>query len=416
MPTITVWLETITPLFLGGAEVRGKVPDHQPPPRPELRVPSLRGALRYWYRALLGGLLAPQENFLEELHKQEAILFGGAADEKRGIGQSAFSLQIKHPTIEDKYILTYQRENHLPGKNYLYWSMEKTKQEGVDVTARKFIQSGVPFEVVIRSRFVQEERICDEMLASLWLLVRLGGVGSRSRRGAGNIKVLSISGDVSPIVQKLPFSVQADTPKKLAAELHNGIAAIFDHFNKKKFTEPSDIGMQLDVLHPDLCQIYVLDKSFENADEALNAIGLIFQKFRNRRKPDINTVWNSIENHVPLAQPVQRAAFGLPIQFFYKHSGDKATLQTENYERRASPIWFKIERLSNGKYAVVITWFKSAFLPQNEQLKLVHKKKGYQGDIPENHLIALFLTGSDKDKLTLKDNGIQALPVWGETL
>lgn len=417
MATITVRIETITPLFLGGAVTRGKVPEHQPPPNPELRTPSIRGALRYWYRALMGALLVPQNNFLEELLRNETVLFGGAADEKRGIGQSTLSLHIKNPIIEDKYIQTYQRENHLPGKNYLYWSMEKTKQEGVEVTARKFVQSGFPIELVIRNRLDQDEQQRDELFASLWLVARLGGIGSRSRRGAGNLQICSISADAPEIVSKLPFAVQAATPQQLAVELKNGIAALFEHFKKTNFKILPDDARKYDVLHPNLCRIFVLDKSYESADEALNAIGGLFQKFRNRRKPDINTVWNSIDNRVHLTQPVQRAAFGLPIQFFYKHSGDKATLQTENYERRASPLSLKIERLSDKKhYAVVITWFQSDFLPDKEQLKLVHKKNKYLGDAPDDALISLFLAGSDKDKLTLRDNEIKVIPVWGGTL
>jgi CRISPR-associated protein Cmr1 len=45
--TLAVTLETVTPLFLGGADPRGA---------PELRPPPFRGAMRYWLRAALGGL------------------------------------------------------------------------------------------------------------------------------------------------------------------------------------------------------------------------------------------------------------------------------------------------------------------------------------------------------------------------
>lgn len=41
-------LEIVTPLFLGGANPRGA---------PELRAASVRGVLRFWLRALLGGVL-----------------------------------------------------------------------------------------------------------------------------------------------------------------------------------------------------------------------------------------------------------------------------------------------------------------------------------------------------------------------
>jgi len=45
--SLTITLETVTPLFLGGADPRGA---------PELRPPAFRGAMRYWLRAALGEL------------------------------------------------------------------------------------------------------------------------------------------------------------------------------------------------------------------------------------------------------------------------------------------------------------------------------------------------------------------------
>ena len=44
MQKLTVTLEAVTPLFLGGADPRGS---------PELRPASFRGVLRFWWRALL---------------------------------------------------------------------------------------------------------------------------------------------------------------------------------------------------------------------------------------------------------------------------------------------------------------------------------------------------------------------------
>jgi len=43
METLTVTLKTVTPLFLGGARQN----EHA-----ELRPPSIKGALRFWYRAI----------------------------------------------------------------------------------------------------------------------------------------------------------------------------------------------------------------------------------------------------------------------------------------------------------------------------------------------------------------------------
>lgn len=61
--SLTVTLQTVTPLFLGGAGPRGA---------PELRAPSFRGALRYWLRAALGEAIG--DNDLKAWHSLKKCL------------------------------------------------------------------------------------------------------------------------------------------------------------------------------------------------------------------------------------------------------------------------------------------------------------------------------------------------------
>ncbi len=70
-------------MFLAGAD--GKTP--------ELRPPSIKGLMRFWWRAMNGHLP------LEELKKEEGKIFG-TSDEK--IGRSKFNIRIKkQPTSDD---------------------------------------------------------------------------------------------------------------------------------------------------------------------------------------------------------------------------------------------------------------------------------------------------------------------------
>lgn len=66
MKSETFHLELITPCFCGGAE---------PEKQAEIRAPSIRGQLRWWFRTL-GGFksLAPMP-----VHEQEAMVFGSTA-------------------------------------------------------------------------------------------------------------------------------------------------------------------------------------------------------------------------------------------------------------------------------------------------------------------------------------------------
>ena len=77
--------ETITPMFLSGADGR----------TPELRAPSIKGALRFWWRAMNGHLP------LNELRKEEAKIFGGTGENE---GRSTFSIRI----FDKKVIQTYK--------------------------------------------------------------------------------------------------------------------------------------------------------------------------------------------------------------------------------------------------------------------------------------------------------------------
>lgn len=70
MQTVKIELETVTPLFLSGATQR----------EPELRVPTLRGALRYWLRALLGSQYDEKATF-----QQESQVFGNT-EQRSAIG------------------------------------------------------------------------------------------------------------------------------------------------------------------------------------------------------------------------------------------------------------------------------------------------------------------------------------------
>ena len=60
MQTITFECEVITPMFMAGADGT----------TPELRAPSIKGALRFWWRAMNGHLT------LEAMRKAEGEIFG----------------------------------------------------------------------------------------------------------------------------------------------------------------------------------------------------------------------------------------------------------------------------------------------------------------------------------------------------
>jgi CRISPR-associated protein Cmr1 len=164
----TVTLETVTPLFLGGADPRGA---------PELRPPAFRGAMRYWLRAALGGVI--EDNNLKALHDLESSVFG-STDFGSPIHVRLRSLDGKPQSNTEKI---------LPHK------------EGREAGSRQAIRAGQRFELTLSTPHHVGQEIWKAAIAALHMAVTFGGVGLRSRRGYGTLRVV---GSTDPIL--LPAS------------------------------------------------------------------------------------------------------------------------------------------------------------------------------------------------------------------
>lgn len=156
MQSVTVEVKTVTPLFLGGADPRGQ---------PELRPPAFRGAMRYWYRAVLGGVIGDRD--LKSLRKLEQEVFG---DTECG---SPFSIQIQQVPLKT------ERKPILPHKT----------PSGI----RMAFSEGQQFRVILRTSRPVDPLVWVNVCMAFNLAVGLGGLGLRSRRGAGSLQVIGSS-------------------------------------------------------------------------------------------------------------------------------------------------------------------------------------------------------------------------------
>ncbi len=157
METIKFECEVITPMFLGGADGKSA----------ELRAPSIKGALRFWWRAMNGHLP------LKDLHEREAEIFGGGGDKgKRS--------QVIVMVSGDEF--TSALSKLVPHRD----------------TRGYAIPIGYKFNVelaLLHPIFSKE----NELLMNLDILKNLfksvsfiGGLGKRSRRGMGAFRIVKI--------------------------------------------------------------------------------------------------------------------------------------------------------------------------------------------------------------------------------
>jgi len=164
--------ETVTPLFLGGADPRSA---------PELRAPAFRGAMRYWLRAALGGVIG--DNNPKALHDLESSVFGST-----DFG-SPIHVRLRPLDGEPQS----NTEKILPHK--------ESRKAG----SRQAIRAGQQFELMLSTHHASQE-VWKAAIAALCLSVTFGGVGLRSRRGFGTLRIVeSTAPDFLPVS---PISLQ----------------------------------------------------------------------------------------------------------------------------------------------------------------------------------------------------------------
>jgi CRISPR-associated protein Cmr1 len=166
----------ISPVFGGGVNPK------QVDPITPVRVPSIRGHLRFWWRATHGHLS------LEELRIHEKALFGGVHGQQP-IASLVF-LQVKQPRAPQK-IEVFQQGN----------SRQRVANASNDLAYGAFPLRGVQnnnrhdFLWDYQDTFEIELRYPEEAAAgverALWAWLHFGGLGGRTRRGFGAIKLVA---------------------------------------------------------------------------------------------------------------------------------------------------------------------------------------------------------------------------------
>jgi CRISPR-associated protein Cmr1 len=178
MHALTATYRIVTPMFLGDADQKAT----------EIRPPSVKGALRFWWRALNWGRFrkgaADDAAALRDLHKAEADLFGAAADEKNERrGQSRFLIKVASSTYTKETL--WPRNQTSSGYLGLGLFPMKGHQQ------REGFKEGQDLTIVISFKPETDKKQIQDVLIALSLF---GGLGSRARRGFGSLALTHLNG------------------------------------------------------------------------------------------------------------------------------------------------------------------------------------------------------------------------------
>lgn len=355
MEKLTVNMRAVTPIFLGGA---------QPEKGAELRPPSVKALLRFWYRAI-------DPDYA--VHHHEAKLFG-SADRKEG--QGLFLLRILESarsysepwTPGHQSNQTHPRYGQRPdhsSEDLHTWTLDGLRYFSQFLGHSKSKRASIPpcEEVTLSLVFKKTPEAADRrrILAATWLLGHFGGVGSRSRRGFGSLALQSWGASTPqdwPELNELAVANGKDTPEGWVCAVESARNCFKAWFG----SAPSNDHTVLD----GNARMLLFDRGCLSWEEALGEAGLAMQTFRQRYDlSDPGSDYYRVKRHLcrqvlpnrpshpgctmgaaPLPRMPDRAAFGLPLMFrFSSLNNATTTFRGEVHDRSASRIHVRVIRI-----------------------------------------------------------------------
>jgi len=334
-----VTVELVTPAFLAGL--------HQPqdsafsPSECTLREATLRGQLRWWWRTMHAGWVD-----VAALRRLEAIVWG---DTHQGgaariliepVGTVAALPFDRWTIIRGNKLPDPVDDKTTPGLTYHSYGMDE-KKAGIAVR-RYFVSSGVQWRITIVSRWaigsakppvrIPAGMILDQVRAALWLLTEFGGVGSKSRKGFGNLRVTDWSSPLD-LAQCRSRAVQF----RRAIGLADSVIA-------RKAESPSLEQSE---------QVEEVTTPWTNVWFVLDRLADAAQSFAKLHKHD----------------PAKKA-LGLPRKIPQPFGSFRAGKDVQKTDRHASPIHYRLILNEDGTFRVRMIAFPSAQLPADSTLDL----------------------------------------------
>lgn len=368
---ITAKIRTITPMFGGSATAR-EVDKNNP-----VRAASVRGHLRFWWRATAGA--SYQES--RELYEAESAIWGrlpkltdGGSD-KEAHGKVRVEVRICNEGQECQPVRHEVRGNGNMAvsfdKNALAYALfpfQGTIKHGQTEEAPAKALKKITFEVVLTCPPECRQQV--ETALHAWVL--FGGIGSRTRRGCGSLAFVDQSANMPQ-------------PKAKSQKLLTTLAA--SYFVGQANKDP-------EVAWSEAVKRY---RDFRQGERFARNEGKEPNRPGRSRYPEPDTLRRitrqCASNHEPTHQVCgfPRADLGLPIIFHFQGKGDPSdqTLQGKNegQQRFASPVITKVAKIDD-QYLPLIMLLDSPHVWEGPPLELKNQRevKATEINLPKSDL------------------------------
>lgn len=366
LETWTLRLRTITPMFGGSATPRQVDPEHP------VRAASVRGHLRFWWRATAGAQYATPG----ELFKAEEAIWGSVQQYgKVAIKVYVTSTGDKKPCAVFPEGKTFPNFGPYPGYALFPFQgkAKKDRRTGTVNIIEPPANCIVGVEFTLKLSFPEELNPQIRDAVSAW--VKFGGIGARTRRGCGSIELV---GDElnSTETRRLHNNLLTLAPLKVFVGESNSDAVaawkesveLYKEFRQGK-------GFARDP-GSDPSRPAKLGRSRYPEPDTIRAL------FPSER-------WTHNVRHAVSGFP--RADLGLPIVFHFQEEGPEDDFILESASasgtRFASPIITKAIDL-NGQYVPAIIFLDAPHVWEagNLAIRLAEEKKGVSQEVSKEQV------------------------------
>ena len=335
----------VTPLFSAGADST----------RPEVRLPSFKGVLRYWWRALAWSRCRGD---IDVVRREEDRLFGSAGGGQSRVIMRLASVPDPREPVAVGDVLTVSRKGGGvvgDGARYLGYGVMGAFGAKAGRLTRACLRAPFDLTVQMRVRGLNEPELTS-LRGALVALGTLGGLGAKSRKGYGSVVLESLCMDGEALWSK-PRSVD---------ELKNAVAALRSDHAAGSGSLPEFTALSSGARH------VLLSSAKSEALELLDLVGRELVRFRSwghrgkvlggiesekNFRPDHELM--KLASHERRIHP-ERIAFGLPHN--YGKPKHQQVEPADGLDRRASPLFIHIHECGDRPVAVV-SFLPARFLP-----------------------------------------------------
>jgi CRISPR-associated protein Cmr1 len=356
--TFSATFQIVTPLFLGGVnrEAEG------------FRIASLKGALRFWWRAVeypahvarAGG---DRQRALAELRRAEIHLFGSTEAQSRVLMRLETGLTALRRQHCNNVLCGVGGRRVDPGARYLGYGLMRTFGESAGELTRSCLLPGPNVTVHFH---LKPEADVESFLRALKLFGLVGGLGSRARRGWGSLALIALDGE--------GYSWQ---PPQTKEAYRSALLMVLGDVSIGEAEPPfTAFGPEtrIDLLN-----------SGADAFTVLNQMGKAMQRYRswghkgvvNGQPSEKNFETDHDWSKAPFAPSrhgdvPRRIIFGLP----HNYGKELGIVPVgDGSDRRASPLLLHVHRLGANSYIGVSLLLRSQFLPTDHNNVMIKQGK-----------------------------------------